>query len=330
VRGGAARAVAAALSVAAALLAAPAVSSAETPGTPGDPERGEGTATTLRPVVHAVAAPRDGLIFQQGPYLVAWRPGSHRAPYRLARASAQASELLDAVAASNGRVYWLTWGPKGYRGPVDVDSADMATHRVRVTVRHADTFQYLTANSSHLFWIDGTHLSRSTLFGHNVLHRYLRLPKENEYDVADGLAVDTRYVYVSQCGNGRIGRVALSQYGDHPHIDWVVRGLGDSCPQSIAVGGGWIFWAGGTKGWYGTIGRARLDGTRVDPGWVKVSRSLWNSPYAVTVLGGHVYWLWGDEDDTQRSWLGGVSVGGSGLDERMRRVDNGALTSYVR
>lgn len=87
----------------------------------------------------------------------------------------------------------------------------------------------------------------------------------------------TQSAHGRQDERGSIGRATLTGSHVRGHLVGAAKG-----PAGVAVGGGYAFWA---NSWSFTIGRAKLDGSKVHNSFVRDAYS-----FGVAVGGGHVYW----------------------------------------
>jgi hypothetical protein len=105
----------------------------------------------------------------------------------------------------------------------------------------------------------------------------------------DGLAVGGGYVYAAEnTVPVHIGRAVVDSTGPHPTLaspqpQFITVGSPQSRAEGIAVGGAYVYWT--TES---TIGRARLDGTQVEPEFIKNLAS--QSAQGIAVEGEYIYW----------------------------------------
>jgi hypothetical protein len=96
------------------------------------------------------------------------------------------------------------------------------------------------------------------------------------------MASDGRNLYFALCptnGKFSIGRFSIGSRAFRNNL--VPLDYRYGCPSSLAVTGGFIYWA------HGGIGRAALDGTHVRVNWFKTAGAI-----DLAAKGGRVYWSW--------------------------------------
>jgi virginiamycin B lyase len=82
-------------------------------------------------------------------------------------------------------------------------------------------------------------------------------------DIAEGVAVDSVYIYWTNSQLGTIGRAFLN--GSNVNQGWLpVGGL----PEGLALDGRHIYWTNGGDAGQSTIGRADIDGTNIDDSFI--------------------------------------------------------------
>ena len=96
-------------------------------------------------------------------------------------------------------------------GRVGVDGSDLN----RYLVRRRDLAS-ITVGGSHLYWGNYGFIAAAKLGGDDINDRLVELPPDSGYYTAEGLAVDTRYIYWAWPYAGRIGRANLGG-GDINH-----------------------------------------------------------------------------------------------------------------
>lgn len=96
------------------------------------------------------------------------------------------------------------------------------------------------------------------------------------------------YVYWPNLGGTTIGRVAIdgSQLNNN-FVKTTNNGTSDN-PAAVAVDPRYIYWVHGTAT-TGAIGRARLDGTDIQPNFIPHSAGV-SDPFGITVTASHIYW----------------------------------------
>ena len=267
--------------------------------------------------VGAPGSPNTGqLVLSLGDQYVRWTPGSRPQPILpVKRMSA-----LD-LASAGHRLYWL----QGYRGRVFATAIRSASD----TGRHPITLSPnvgaavgLAATRTHVYWGSPRAIGRLSVDGGQVERRWLVLPPTPSGDIQSGMATDGRYLYLSQCDNGRIGRVPLSAENPEASVEWIIHT--DTCPQDLAVSGGYLYWSGNTHGGRGVIGRATIDGAAPDATWAQPRT---NAIY-LAVADGFIYWQWcvcGFRGAP--SFLGRIGLDGTKFTRKVRTIGAGPIAA---
>ena len=178
------------------------------------------------------------------------------------------------------------------------------------------------AGSPHVYWTNhgpgpippGT-IGQANVDGSGVNQSFISDPT-----TPLGIAVDSNHIYWANVFAGTIGRANLDGTGvDQSFI------IGAIAPIAVAVDSGHVYWADqGTcattcpppQQGEGTIGRANLDGTGVNPSFITGA----SNPVGVAVDANHVYWS--NEDPTSgtigRANLDGTEVNQSFITGRLK------------
>jgi len=166
------------------------------------------------------------------------------------------------VAADARHIYWTDGGSIG-RANLDGSSVD-------------DSF--ITGSGAYSVAVDGTHIYWSDMGGHAIGRANLdgSSPDHSFIDLSGaasgptGVAVDGQHIYWTTAG--AVGRSDLS--GKNVDLHFVATG--DSNVYGVAVDSQHLYWANLRAG---TIGRANLDGSSSDPGFISGA----NAPFGVAV-----------------------------------------------
>jgi hypothetical protein len=175
----------------------------------------------------------------------------------------EAGGTAQSLAVHGAHIYWATGSFTGQ--PALVWRADLnGSHAGKLfSVGKGIDIGGLAVNGEHIYWANsdkGT-IGRANLNGTRVNLRFLTGLKS-----PTGLALGQTRLYWGNApfGNsGSIGRADLT--GGNVNQQFIT---GANEPLGVAVGGGHIYWAN-TGG--GTIGRARLDGTHANPGFIQAT-----------------------------------------------------------
>jgi hypothetical protein len=162
---------------------------------------------------------------------------------------------------------------------------------------------------AYVYWYGNKGIARATLSGGEV--DLSLVPYQG--DLREGIAVSNQYLYFGAT-NELIGRAALNGGDVDPgfiHIllpEQVIPSYADEARESLALGGGYIYWAGA----HDEIGRASINASNVVPGFIQTESSV----TAVAVDARHIYWAGG------RS-IGRASLDGSEVEPRFIRLKEG-------
>lgn len=170
--------------------------------------------------------------------------------------------LAEDIAVNSQHIYWISGGASD--SPAEIWRADLnGSHRQKlVSVGKGRKGFYiggLAVDDAHIYWVNtGTDtIGRANLNGTRVKLRFI-----TGLNGPAGLALGREYLYwastPSDGRGGSIGRADLSGGGVRPHF---ISGANE--PSGVAVGAGHLYWTNN-----GTIARARLDGTHVQPKFI--------------------------------------------------------------
>ena len=257
------------------------------------------------------------LVVHRGGYYVRWRPGAATSPVRILP-----DRLMPALslAASDHQLYWLQGIKQSAFGTL-IRSMPSDGRRP-ITVARVGAAFGLAVSGDYVYWGAPGAIGRVSIDGTRAQRRFLVIPRQKSGDIANGLAADENYLYISQCFNGRIGRIPLNVREPHPRVDWIIHT--DTCPQDIAVSDGYIYWGGNDGTSEGVIGRATLEGGRPNESWTRIRSAA--GPFDIAVANGFVYWVWGGIAGAP-SFLGRVSIDGGGISRKVLTVGSGPIAA---
>jgi virginiamycin B lyase len=207
--------------------------------------------------------------------------GSESRPRLARRASlllgALALATLSFAARADAFIYWLDYGGTIGRANLDGTAVDQSF----ITGGSSGIGGGVAVNRRHIYWANsgnGT-IGRAGLDGTRVDQRFITGANKPL-----GVALDRNNVYWANSGNGTIGRAGLKS-GGVVEQDFIT-GTGAGTPSGVAVDAAHVYWANDDASGVGSIGRANLDGTGVDPNFIATTDGM-----AVTVDGGYIYWI---------------------------------------
>lgn len=310
--------------VALSLLATSVASAGAT--TAGQPAASVATSrVAIEPAATATAIRAQQLVFTtaQGRFYVRSTPGVHRRPARILPTRQMSATAIDSF---GHRIYWVNRAPRTF---------DQTIRRVsstgghpRTLVRRLGLVSILTASRRHVYWDRGGAISRVAVDGSQIQRHWLvGVRRQASGDILDGLATDRRFLYLSQCFRGRIGRVPLNARPRHGQVEWIVRGI-DTCPAQMTIGGGFIYWSGFTRSGAGVIGRAPVAGGAPTQVWTRIRSQA--GPGSLAIINGFVYWDWGGVGPHGKSFVGRVTVNGKRFNRKFRQTGRFPITAVTR
>lgn len=183
------------------------------------------------------------------------------------------------------------------------------SNRVRLVARLFAPDDIVVAGN-RAYWIDLDKIGRVNLDGTNVERSFVRAVKEDAGGVGEALATDGTYLYFTRCGAGAIARVRLDGTG----LDRTFISLGgEPCrASSLAYAAGYLHWGELDDNGRQLIGRATVDGKRVQPGWLDAGPL---GGYELAAGAGMLFWEWGGGASSP-SYIGQASLDGKILNRR--------------
>ena len=223
-----------------------------------------------------------GLYVQHGTKLVEWNPLTKKYGAALPHVS---TTNLWSIAANNRTVFWtqLVGGTH-----TDLYSMPRTGGAVTLLAKDVEPSGLLVATKDRLYWagsaiwtmpVDGSTRPQILLDTH---------PRDGS--AADGLAVDDKYLYFSQCDSDRIGRIP--QYGRPlpKRPQWLAHP--SPCSREIAVAHGSVYY---DTDYSDSIGRVTLNPVQVFAPWAKECSSCvlaYPGPGSrLTAFGDTLYWI---------------------------------------
>lgn len=281
-----------------------------------------GIAVAVADSSASAATSRQQLVFQKGPFYVRWTPGSGIQPTRI-RSVRDIPAL--GIAGAGHRIYWLRESRQHFLQMSIRRVSETGRARV-VLVRRTHFGIDIAATRRFVFWGHGGAIGRVSVDGSHLHRRWLVIPPDGSGSVESGLATDGRFLYLSQCGRDRIGRVPIAAPPRRRQVEWIVRGA-RICPQDLAVAGGFIYWTALSGG--GVIGRAPASGGTPQTRWTPTRTNPGNGPFSVEVAGRFVYWRWGGVGPGRQPFLGRVRADGSLFDRKFRKIGHAPITTIA-
>ena len=229
--------------------------------------------------------------------------------------------------ASPTRLVWTQLA--GNRAEVLTAALDGSGRRVVYRSRFALPLSGVLVGSAY-YWIEDEAIARADLDTGAVDPVFIALPPPPEdlaaLGPAEGLASDGRWLYFASCAHGAIGRVGLDGEG----LDGRFVTLGDECVQDVAVSGTHIYWPNldASIAARGTLGRAAIDGSRVQPKWLTTRGAGVLGNWGVAADETHVYWTSSDPAGG-KGYIGRVRADGTGMRPKFLTRDRLAITISI-
>jgi virginiamycin B lyase len=201
-----------------------------------------------------------------------------------------------AVAVDGAHIYWTNY----FGGAIGRANLDGTSVNQTFVTGLADPYG-VAVDGAHIYWtnLNGGAIGRANLDGSDVNERFITGARS-----PTGVAVDGAHIYWANYFNGgTIGRANLDGSGvEQSFITGASPPSGGETvngPYGVAVDGAHIYWTNYTHS--GSLGRANLDGTSVDPTFIAgVDYST-----RVAVDSAHIYWT---------NFLNGGAIGRANLD----------------
>lgn len=218
-------------------------------------------------------------------------------------------QLETPTAVHNGYLYWVD-EVQGLIGRVKVDGSDMQPGFVSVPPGSQDLAPIsVTVSDAGIFW--GTlgrfskqsgPIGRADLNGANVDPDFINTSPT--HSIGGPIANDS-HIYWTGGRNfgsptGTIGRANVDGSGVNPELIVFPDADNSAQPGAISLSSSHIYWSRAVGSPNG-IGRARLDGTEVEPLLFETSEN--SDIHGTAVAGGYLYWSFSGEDGVGRANL---------------------------
>src|SRR5262245_2658202 len=169
------------------------------------------------------------------------------------------------VAVDDQHIYW-TNDPNGAIGRANLDGSQV--NRSFIALPPGSSPSAVAVNGQHIYWTDvpgvlQSRIGRANLDGSNVNPNLITLSGALVF----ALAADYQYIYWTDLEAGTIGRANLDGSNVNPNF---ITGANTNNSWGVAVDDEHIYWAStidqsAFRQGLGTIGRANLDGSNVNP-----------------------------------------------------------------
>jgi hypothetical protein len=245
------------------------------------------------------AAIRGDLVFQRGKSLYRISSSGTAEPIRVVANGGGGI----GTAASRHYVFWIAESSKPTSVAESIKRANLNGAHVVTLVGHIGDGTSAVVVGRYLYWTNDKAIGRVALNGSRLDRRFITVPQEAGGGIADGMASDSKHLYLARCDSNRIVRVPLTRSAVIRQPRVVVR---TPCPLSVTVSERFLYWTADSS----RIGRARLGGGGSNAGWVNTHSS--SGPDYVAAVGKYVYWEAGGSHKDP-SHIGRVRTNRSGL-----------------
>jgi hypothetical protein len=199
--------------------------------------------------------------------------------------------IATGVAASRRHIYWTTISAPAVgigRAKLDGSGVDQGFTPVlpldegRFSAAHSE----ITVAGGHLYWanIGYSSIGRSDLDGSNVNEDFIPASLGSS-PVA--VAVGGGYVFWADQSANTIGRANLD--GSDPRPAFIV---GAHVPDAIAVAGGYVYWGNIPSPAEDTVGRAKINGTKVNQRFLRHTTALALAAKGRYIYGSDFNYIW--------------------------------------
>ena len=229
---------------------------------------------------------------------------------------------VSGIAASGSRLFWATLSGNPNEGVIQ--RASLNGQSPTRLVGHLEFVRGLVVVGRYLYWLDQYAIGRVGVSGRPLQRHFIALPQEYGGGLGEGLANDSRYLYISRCQDSSIWRV--DPVSMHRRV--LIRLPGRSCPQGIAVAGRYVYWTDLHYGSRGAIGRGKIDGTAVEPQWFTIRGN--SGPFALAADTIEIYWTWSGMPTTTAGHIGRVASNRSRVTVNFALGDNAPYLAHCR
>ena len=225
--------------------------------------------------------------------------------------------VLGCAPAAQAFVYWGAAGSIG-RAKADGSGADQTF----ITYGGVPSAS-VALDSSHIYWAQSdTGVERANLDGTGLKSNFIGTGHGN----ANAVVVNSSFVYWSEATGG-IARANLDGTGINTSFITNVAPTCSGCSVvptvlGVAVDGQHIYWAAFRTTMFttvGTIGRANLDGSGADPGFITLPTNY--EPIGMAVNGQRLYWSYGQSQPGGATYgIGSADIAGTGVNTNLVSV----------
>ena len=223
--------------------------------------------------------------------------------------------VLGCVPAAQALVYW---GAAGSIGRANADGSGV--DQTFITYGGVPSSS-VALDSSHIYWAQSdTGVERANLDGTGLKSNFIGTGHGN----ANAVAVNSSFVYWSEATGG-IARANLDGTGINTSFIANVAPTCSGCSVvptvlGVAVDGQHIYWAAFRTTMFstvGNIGRANLDGSGADPGFITLPTNY--EPIGMAVNGQRLYWSYGQIEPATQG-IGSADIAGTGVNTNLVSV----------
>jgi hypothetical protein len=192
---------------------------------------------------------------------------------------------LSGAPSARAAVYWGSG--EAAVGAARLDGLQRMPAYFRTDYETYGPISAVAVSPDYLYWGGSRGIGRIPLYGPEIAQQLVRTES-----TVNGLAVDGSHLYWTTRYGTSVDRANLDGSEQSP----LVSGLEDPC--GVAVNGSFVYWAGTLA-----VGRARLDGSGVERGFLPTTHSFHSC--GVAVDSDHIYWGDAGGPAIRRAPLGG-------------------------
>ncbi|HEY2056335.1 MAG TPA: DUF5050 domain-containing protein [Solirubrobacterales bacterium] len=200
----------------------------------------------------------------------------------------------EALAVSGEHVFWTSRTDSAL-GSVNMDGTEVKEELITGTELPAGI--WIAGNKLYWTEFNKERIGRANIDGTEVERGFITASSRTF-----GVAIAGEYVYWANFGFGAIGRAKLNGGGvEQIEQEFIPLTIGGT--SALFTAGEYLYWSG-NEGGKESIGRAKLDGTKVEEEFIPLNGEI----LGITVEGEHIYWTNIATEEIGRAKLDGTEV----------------------